>query len=156
MNPAYTQNLIKGKITEVIFEEMFRESGEFTVIPIGYEHTIPELAQYQHHVHIQKVLENIRSAPDFALISQDKAKVFLVEVKYRAEPTEKDLLEIATELFDKWNPCFLFIATKETFYFDSCKQIIDNKGTITSLSESWIKNTIQKEYLQVLKEFIRA
>ncbi len=51
---------------------MFIASNKFTVIPIGYAHTIPELAQYRHHIQIQQILNNIRNAPDYALISQDK------------------------------------------------------------------------------------
>ncbi len=35
---------------------MFRVSEEFMILPLGYEHTTPILAQYQHFVHIQKVL----------------------------------------------------------------------------------------------------
>jgi hypothetical protein len=48
----------------LIFEEMFRKSEEFTVIPFGYEHTTPMLAQYQHILEVKQVLENIRHAPD--------------------------------------------------------------------------------------------
>jgi len=155
MDISYTRNLIKGKITEVVFEEMLRPTGEFTVIPIGYEHTMPELAQYQHHVHIQKVLENIRHAPDFALISQDKTNVFLVEVKYRKEFNQKDLQDIAISLSEKWNPCFLFVASKEHFYFDSALDIQKNNGSIKKLTASWVTYDIQKNYLELLNEFIR-
>jgi hypothetical protein len=154
MDKKYTEDLIKGKITEVIFEEMFRTSEEFTIIPIGYEHTIPELAQYQHHVQIQKVLENIRHAPDFALISQDKTKVFLVEVKYRAEFTNQDLLKITTPLLANWNPCFLFLTSKDNFYFDSIQDIVNKNGEIRNLTDNWIKKEIQLKCLDLLREFI--
>lgn len=155
MDINYTRNLIKGKITEVIFEEMFRSTGEFTVIPIGYEHTVPELAQYQHHVHIQKVLENIRNAPDFALISQDKTKVFLVEVKYRKEINQSDILQTATELSERWNPCFLFVATPKNFYFDSTNKILISKGLIELLPGSWVRNKIQISYMSLINDFVQ-
>jgi hypothetical protein len=153
MDINYTRNLIKGKITEVIFEEMFRSAEEFTVLPIGYEHTVPELAQYQHHVHIQKVLNNLRHAPDFALISQDKSNVFLVEVKYRTVYKEDDVTRIAKDLYEKWNPIFLFLATKDNFYFESCKAIMENNGKASLLSDAWIKNEVQSQYLRLLQEF---
>lgn len=154
MNDSFVRNLIKGKITEVIFEEMFRESEEFTVISIGYEHTIPELAQYQHHVQIKKVLENIRSAPDFVLINKDKTEVFLVEVKYRETLLKTELLKIATEISDRWNPCWLFVASHTGFYFTPSNRIINNYGNIDTLEESWIKKMMQDDYLKILKEFI--
>jgi hypothetical protein len=154
MNASFVKNLIKGKIAEVIFEEMFRESEEFTIIQIGYEHTIPELAQYQHHVQIKKVLENIRSAPDFVLINKDKTEVFLVEVKYRETLLKTDLLKIATEISKRWNPCWLFVASKTGFYFSPCHTIVNTQGNIDELSESWVRKEVKDESLKILKDFI--
>lgn len=155
MDINFSRQLIKGKITEVIFEEMFRVSEEFSVLPIGYEYTIPELAQYQHHVHIQKVLENIRNAPDFALISQNKTQVFLVEVKYRHELNQEEILEIAQQLLTKWTPCFLFVASAKGFYFESCHHILTANGDIEPLADTWINIDIQMQYLTLLREFIQ-
>lgn len=155
MDIDFSRQLIKGKIAEVIFAEMFSVSEEFSIIPIGYEYTVPELAQYQHHVHIQKVLQNLREAPDFSLISQDKTKVFLVEVKYRATLDKRQILEIANSLYPKWNPIFIFLATQDGFYFDSCKKIIENKGDMHTLSKNWVNENVEKQYLQVLKTFIK-
>jgi len=155
MNVNFSKQLIKGKIAETIFEEMFRVSEEFTIIPLGYEHTTPILAQYQHHAQIKEVLDNIRSAPDFALISQDKSQVYLVEVKYRKSLHDKNILEIAEETKERWNPCFIFVATNEKFYFSSCSQIITNKGKIDELGERWVKEDVQKQYLLLLQEFIQ-
>ncbi|MBU4016427.1 hypothetical protein KKF69_03015 [Patescibacteria group bacterium] len=155
MNIDFSRNLIKGKITEVIFEEMFRSSEKFTIIPLGYEHTTPILAQYQHHVHIQKVLENIRHAPDFALVSQNKENVYLVEVKYRSRFDKQDILEIANKIHTTWNPCYLFIASRDNFYFSPCSSIIDKGGEIEELRESWIKKDTQQKYSSLLKEFIK-
>jgi hypothetical protein len=98
MDVNYSRKLIKGKIAELIFQEMFGVSEKLTILPIGYEHTTPILAQYQHHVQIKQVLENIRNAPDFALISQDKKSVYLVEVKYQNGFTREHILEIARDL----------------------------------------------------------
>lgn len=155
MDIDFSRDLIRGRIVETIFEEMFRASGEFTVLPIGYEHTTPTLAQYQHLLEVKNVLENIRSAPDFALISQDNKKVFLVEVKYRNELNKKEILETAKATLVRWNPCFLFVATKDNFYFSPCSSIINNQGEIEQLRESWISKNLQEEYLSLIKEFIK-
>lgn len=156
MNEQYIRNLIKGKIAEVIFEEMFREAGEFTVLPIGYEHTIPELAQYQHHVQVKKVLDNIRNAPDFALISQDKTKVYLVEVKYREAIQSDEVLAIANELLTRWDPVYLFLATKKVFFFSPCHTIVNNAGQISEMTDNWIALEEQHKYLDVFLEFIKS
>lgn len=150
----YYRGLIKGKITEVIFEEMFKISEEFTVLQMGYEHTLPQLAQYQKYVQVKKVLENIRHAPDFILISQNKEKVFLVEVKYRHILDYEYLLQQAKEIDERCSPCFIFLATKEKFYFDSCTKIITNNGQISELSEYWISKNVQVLFTKLLNEFI--
>ncbi len=155
MDISFSRNLIKGKITELIFEEMFRSTEEFTIIPLGYEHTTPMLAQYQHHLHVQKVLQNIRNAPDFALVSQDKQSVYLVEVKYRSQFDKQDVLDIANKINATWNPCFLFLASKNKFYFSPCSSLIDRNGEIEELKESWIKKEIQLAYSFLLTEFIK-
>lgn len=149
-----TKNYLRGKIVEIIFEEMFRDAGEFTIIPLGYEHTTPMLAQYQGYVEVKQVLENIRSAPDFALVSHNQKKVFLVEVKYCNSFTDEDVLRIAKNILERWNPCFLFVASKDNFYFSPCSSIVTNKGEIEILRESWIKKEIQQSYFSLLKDFI--
>lgn len=155
MDINFSRNLIKGKIAEAIFEEMFRASGEFTVLPIGYEHTTPTLAQHQHLLEVKQVLDNIRNAPDFALISQDNKNVFLVEVKYRSELNKEEILEIAKDTLIRWNPCFLFVATKDNFYFSPCSSIANSEGEIEKLRESWIKKDIQEKFLSLLNEFVK-
>ena len=155
MDLDFSRKLIKGKIVELIFQEMFSLSEEFTVLPLGYEHTTPVLAQYQHHVQVKKVLENIRNAPDFALISQDKTKVFLVEVKYRHEFSKEDTFRLARTISNNWDPCFLFVATHDSFYMSPCSSIVDKGGEIEKLRESWIKKDIQEAYIPLLQEFIK-
>jgi hypothetical protein len=156
MDINYSRQLVKGKIVEVIFEEMFKQSEEFDIIPIGYEYTIPELAQYQHHVQVQKVLENIRNAPDFALISRDKKQVYLVEVKYRNPIYKQEIFYIANELHNRWTPAFLFIASQDGFYFESCFNIIQNQGDIKQLGNEWVSKDFLYNSHSLLKEFIKA
>ncbi len=53
------KKLIKGKIAEIIFEQMFRETGEYTIIPFGYENIVPELTQCKKNSKAQKVITRI-------------------------------------------------------------------------------------------------
>lgn len=152
-NLEFTRELIKGRIAEVIFEQMFRESGKFTILKAGYENTLPELAQYHHLVEVQKVLDNIRHSPDFILISQDKTEVYLVEVKYRAHPINGEVKEIAGSILEKWNPSWLFLASPSGFFFEPCHTIVNNKGNIGRLYDKWVDNDIQKSYLELLNQF---
>jgi hypothetical protein len=151
-NIDFSRNLIKGRIAEVIFEQMIRDEGKYTVIPFGYEHTMPTLAQYQHLVEIEQVMKNISDAPDFALISEDKTKIYLVEVKYQNNLDLGYLREYAEKLLTRWNPSWLFVATPEGFFCAPCSSI-GKEGGISKLSSSWVDINHQVEYLKLLNEF---
>ena len=154
MSIEFTRELIKGRIAEVVFEQMIRDQGEFTTIPFGYEHTIPTLAQYQHLTEIKRVIENIKDAPDFAIISNDKTKVFLVEVKFRSSINMTELKETAQNLLKRWDPSWIFIATPTGFYFSPTSYIARGEEP-SRLTESWISKDRQNKYLTLLNEFER-
>jgi len=148
----FCRKMIKGRILEVIFEQMMREEKKYTVIPFGYEHTMPMLAQYQHLVEVKHIIKNISEAPDFALISEDKSKLFLIEIKYQTQLNIEKLKEYAEKLLKKWDCPWLFVATPGGFYCGMCDWII-KEGKINDLSENWVKKERQNEYLKLLKEF---
>jgi len=148
----FSRKMIKGKILEVIFEQMIREEKKYTVIPFGYEHTMPMLAQYQHLVEVKHIINNISEAPDFALVSEDKTKLFLVEVKYQSKLDIEKLKEYANKLLKKWDCPWLFVATPDGFYCGMCDWIIKD-GKINELSDNWVIKERQKEYLKLLNEF---
>ncbi|MEI8361566.1 MAG: hypothetical protein WCG01_05525 [bacterium] len=152
MSIKFSRELIKGRIAEVVFEEMIRSEGRYTTIPFGYEHTVPSLAQYQHLARIKEVMNNISDAPDFALISEDKSEVYLVEVKYRSNIDKDELRLTATKLLDRWNPSWIFIATNEGFYCGTSSTISKN-GVINKLSTNWVSASRQEEFLKLLCEF---
>lgn len=150
----FIKDLIKGKIAEIIFEQMFRESGKFTILHSGYEYTLPELAQYQHLTEIKAVIENIRNAPDFVLISQDKKEVYLVEVKYRKHRDADKIKQIVEKTLKVWNPSWLFIASPDGFFFEPCSMIKKNNGRIGPLvNQKFVSPEVRKEYLQLLNHF---
>ena len=156
MNPKHEEfikDLIKGKIAEIIFEQMFRESGRYTILHSGYEYTLPELAQYQHLAEIKAVIENIRNAPDFVLVSQDKKEVYLIEVKYRTHRYPEDLKKICEDTLKTWNHCWLFVASPDGFFFEPCHTILNNDGRIGSLvNEKFLDHKIRDEYLRLLSQ----
>lgn len=149
----FIKHLIKGKIAEIIFEEMFRESGKYMILRSGYEYTLPELAQYQHLTEVKAVIQNIRNAPDFVLVSEDKREVHLVEVKFRSKRYPEDLKMVAEKTLKAWNPCWLFVASPDGFFFEPCNTIFNNDGKIGQLYEKWVELPLQKTYLSLLNEF---
>jgi hypothetical protein len=156
MDLEFSKKLIKGKITEAIFEEMFRTTNEYIVLPLGYEHTTPILAQYRNQFHVRKVLDNLSNAPDFALITDDKKSVYFVEVRYKNKFDKDDILKDAKELYDAdWNPCFLFVASREKFFYGSVQDIINKEGQIDELSDIRVRKELQQQYLSLLHEFIK-
>jgi hypothetical protein len=151
----FSKNLIKGKIAQIIFEQMFREQGEYTVIPFGYENILPEIFPQRHNFEgAQRAIDNIRHAPDYTLISARKEKVFLVEVKYRKEMDLEEIKAIAAMQIQRWNPSCIFVATQDGFYFDLCSTIL-NKGIIKRLPDRLISKEIQNKYIVLLREFER-
>ncbi len=153
MDPKFPEKLIKGKITEAIFEQMFRDQGEFDVIRNGYEYKTPELAQNLLSLDHKEYINKLRHAPDFILLSHDKKQVFLVEVKFRSRHDD-NLIEEARRLNEAYGPCYLFVATHEKFYFQSCKDIVQNNAISEELSSTWISNLLQDKYLTLLNTFI--
>jgi len=148
----FSKKLIKGRIAEVIFEQMMREEKRYTVIPFGYEHTVPMLAQYQHMVEVKHIIKNISDAPDFALISENRSELFLVEVKYQSKLNIDDLKSYASKLLERWECPWLFVATADGFYCGMAKWIV-SENRINELSENWVTQERQKEYLKLLNEF---
>lgn len=149
----FIKDLVKGKIAEIIFEQMFRESGRYTILHSGYEYTLPELAQYQHLAEIKAVIENIRNAPDFVLVSQDKKEVYLVEVKYRTHRHAENLMKICEDTLRTWNHCWLFVASPDGFFFEPCNTVLKNNGNIGPLvNEKFVDHKVRDGYLKILDQ----
>jgi len=149
-NLDFTRNLVKGRIAETIFAQMFRESQNYTVLEFGYEKVIPQLVGHGHD-HSNPVIETLRVAPDFAVIKQSTGEVRLIEVKYRSYMDYSQILKIAVKMHTSWNPSYLFIASLDGFYFDEASKIIENSGNISRLDE--IDQDAQAEYLKILNDF---
>ncbi len=151
-NIGFTRNLIKGKIAEIIFERMLREAGIFTVMHFGYEYILPELAKGNGFDKESETMKAIRRAPDFAVINNETKQVHLIEVKYRNTKVNSNILTIAQEMGEAWNPSYIFLATKDGFYFDNIENVIKKKGDIKKLVHKNIPAKLQEKYLKLLNE----
>ena len=163
-NLKFTDNLLKGKIAEIIFEQMLRSiqsrkkdgglENVFTVLHFGYEHILPELAKNKDiKKHASTTLDAIRTAPDFAIVNNKTKEVSLVEVKYRKKLNKDDILNIAKHMEKSWVTAKLFIATTDGFYFDDIKDIIENNGEIQKFSHPDISIDVQMKYLELLNKY---
>lgn len=151
-NITFARNLVKGKIAETIFAQMLRETGEFTVLEFGYEKVIPELIQSGISGE-DAMIETLKTAPDFAVINRLTKEVRLIEVKYRKNINPSNILMLAKRMSESWNPSYLFIASKDGFYFDDIAKIIKNNGDISPLDHPQIPKELQNQYLKILNDF---
>lgn len=153
-NIDFSQNLIKGRIAEMIFEQMLRDAGGFTVLGFGYEKVIPELARRQDTIEAERTMEIIRRAPDFAVIKHETNKVYLVEVKYMHSMKREWVLKAAQQMINSWDPSYLFIVNPHSFYFESVRSIVEKEGEIEAFGYDSVSKELQDKYLELLKTFI--
>src|SRR6266487_4899854 len=144
-NFDFLRSLLKGKIAEIIFQHMFQVSDTSIVIPFGYEHLTPILAQYQRTMYAKEELENIRNTPDFLLMKPDHTQLRLVDVKYRKTKDTHWTKEIAEKVAKRWPTAWIFLATPQGFYFSSCTDIIANNGEIEPLRGRLMPEKVQEE-----------
>jgi Holliday junction resolvase-like predicted endonuclease len=152
MQKDFQKQLIKGRIAELVFQQMISEAGKYTILPLGYERVLPGLLDYSHN----EILKPIRTAPDFVLIPKDEndENIMIVEVKYRKNGENGNRIkEVAIEQNKRWNPSYLFIATHKAFYFERCDRMIKN-GTLSQLDYNLVPEKIQKKYLELLNGFL--
>lgn len=150
----FSRKLIKGRITETLFEQMLRDTKCFTILAFGYEKVLPELAERQNDVHTQETMEVIRRAPDFAVINNQTHEVHLIEVKYMMNPRVEWILRDAQRMYESWKPSYLFLATPIGFFFDKAKIVIENRGEMSPLNHPQIPKELQEKYLSLLNELI--
>ena len=151
----FSRQLIKGRIAEMIFEQMLRDAQCFTVLKFGYENILPELMHRQHDMKAEQTMEIIRRAPDFAVINNETHDVHLIEVKYRRHMTSDDIFKIAERMYESWKPSYLFIATQEGFFFGKVTDIVRDKGIIHPLEHKNIPKVLQEKYSVLLTTFIK-
>jgi len=155
-NIAFTHQLIKGKIAEMVFAQMVRDTDAYTILEFGYEKTLPSLAQmHPKNKSSAETMEIIKHAPDFTIIRHETKEVHLVEVKYMHVLQPKYVLSYARAIERSWESATLFVATPTGFYFDTVETILKNKGSIKPFVHKKIGPKKQMQYIELLNEFIR-
>ena len=99
-------------------------------------------------------MQIINTAPDFTIINHKSHEVHLIEVKYMNKHTSSRALQAARKIQKSWKKAALFAASPDGFYFDTVKDIIKNKGTISEFTHPKITKKSQSQYLELLNEFI--
>lgn len=154
MDPGFIKKLVKGKIVEIIFWQMFADSGEFDIIPLGYEYQQPTLTQLKHsNPIVQDAVAGISSLPDFLLVTKDDSAAFVVEVKYRFQPELSEIIEIAKEIVSRHKHAWLFLASSDMFYFSPCHDII-REAKLTPLTQNWVDSKTQDICMDLLNRHI--
>lgn len=153
-NIKFTHELLKGKIAEIIFEQMVHNTKGYTVLEFGYEKVVQQLAKARKSEDAKAMIEIVRKAPDYAIVNEDTHNVTLVEVKYMAKRTNGKVNAIAKEIEKSWRHAALFIATPDGFFYDQVDHIIANKGAIKPFHHGKIQPKLVDQYLALLNEFI--
>jgi hypothetical protein len=153
----FTHELIKGKIAEIIFEQMISHTEGYTILEFGYEKVVRQLAKENRGEQTQKAkdtIEIIRRAPDFAVINETTHDISLIEVKYMNKVTKPRVLAAAKDIKKSWKKSCLFVASPSGFYFDATDDIIHCKGGISEFNHGKINAKTKQQYLKLLNEFI--
>jgi hypothetical protein len=154
-NITFTRDIIKGRIAETIFQQMVLEAGKFDPVPLGYEHSLPQLAhKAKYNARINEITGQLRHTPDFALIEESGDEVYLVEVKYFDKFDNDEIVDKAKNLLNNWKHSWLFIATPDGFYMDFCSDIKVNEKMENKIEKFGITYDMQRKYLEILKAFI--
>lgn len=150
----FQRDLIKGRIAETIFEEMFRATEGYAVFRFGYEMTHAMIAQYQHLAKNPAVLDQVRDNPDFLLITNDKKEYYFIEIKYRRHIDQDDIYNIAKALEERWGISHVFVVSHDGFYYGNVHDLVRRKGDIQRLPAHLVAKDIQDRYLRLLHEFL--
>jgi hypothetical protein len=89
-----------------------------------------------------------------AWLKPDHTDVRFVDVKYRKTLQPLRILELANKVERKWPGAWLFLATQDGFYFAPCGEIQERQGRIPPLPTKWVRQSLQNEYLALLREFV--
>lgn len=155
-NIKFTHELLKGKIAEIIFEQMIHSTKGYTVLEFGYEKVVHQLAKANKNDEARAMIEIVRRAPDYAIVNEENHNVTLVEIKYMARRTNSKVLAVAKEIQQSWRHAALFVASPDGFFFDQVDNIIIKKGEIKPFAHRKIPQKMISQYLGLLNEFIKS
>ena len=126
------QDRIRGKVAEMLFEEMFKSAG-YVVMFNGYERNLEFLVQARGVFKCDPKIKVFGSSPDFLLVGAKN--YYFVEVKFRSRLDARHILELATSLRELYPKSRLFLVHHKApyFYYNSVERIVENSGGIDPL-----------------------
>ena len=101
---------------------------------------------------MKKVLDTVSKSPDYILLTENKKQPYIVEVKYRAHIDKDQILSIAEQIVKNWETSYIFLISKDGFYFSPVHTIINKGGDVEPLSTNWIRQEIQDKYKKLAED----
>lgn len=157
----WVNSKIKGRISEMLFEELFINLG-FFVIKIGQEHTATPLIQIEKFIKTcggdfridrksedNVELDYIRRLPDFAIIDK-RGCVNLMEIKYRRKGilNKEDLSSL--HIYKHSEVFFVSLNEREVFHIF----YLDNEDLLKIVGlREWLKTKFNIENEEVIDLF---
>ncbi|MFH0987327.1 MAG: hypothetical protein V1841_00320 [Patescibacteria group bacterium] len=118
MDNIEAENILKGKIAEVLVEELLRRCRN-KVYRFGNGEILKNLSQSEKFFDREGGIgRKISSIPDF-LVTTKERKIYFLEVKFRSDPEalEEELL-LEKEIIEKiWKAKIVLVTSKEKPYF---------------------------------------
>lgn len=155
-SPFFVKNVIKTKAAELAVFHMFQEVADFLVVPFGTDFIDLDLMQLEKAEEVSRYASAIRQRPDFSIMNTKTGAHYLVEVKYRDNPTPALMLTLAQELSESWPHAHLCVVTPIGFFFDACADIIAQQGDIALIDPTIMPVDIQDKYLKVIQDTIKS
>jgi hypothetical protein len=137
------EDMVKGRIAEDFVKCMFEDLG-FEVIPYGYEHTCPTIANPKSLIK-GEVSELIRKTPDFIIVDKNKNATF-IEVKFRGDGIFKK------ELDYPYNDAYIILLTRDYIGIEKYKNL-DPETKLDGKVFAAMKNNLQKNFKGSFKSF---
>ena len=151
---SFEENLIKGKIVETIFQQMFIETDKYELYSFEATVDLSSIQHLSHHKDIQNILDGSSPVPQCIIVPKGKDEVYIINTLYSESYHSNDLIDQARDSHDKWEYSWLFLATRYHFHFDSCWNIMNSNGHMDLLPYTWIPRDIQDKYKSLLHQFL--
>ncbi|OGZ33657.1 MAG: hypothetical protein A2Y98_01855 [Candidatus Portnoybacteria bacterium RBG_19FT_COMBO_36_7] len=153
------ENMAKGRLTESLVEQLFRESGN-RIFRFGYEAILQDLTQLERGFDRRtETGEQIRSIPDFLVVGKNDSLSF-VEVKLRSNLRLKEEDMWVLEKINKyWRAKIIFVNCIEKPYFRIAIPPYFENGALKlepliGQNEWYVNKDLYKECEDLIERFI--
>jgi len=154
MGTDFPENLIKGKIVETVFQQMFLEADLYEMYSFEATVDFSSIQHLSHHKDIQNIIDGTSPIPQCIIVPKGKSEVYIVSTMYNPSYHSKELVETAQKLHHNWDYAWLFLATDHHLHFDSCWNIMNSHGHMDFLPYTWIPRDLQEKYRTLLRQFL--